>query len=147
MFNTYAELVEYWADMPSKITTLKGATVGDDEELENLQNTRIKYPHLWVETPEMTFTGTDENPASRFHFNLAVIANDPTSTNKNANAVLSTLHGILATLYARVLADSDAGDFDLILKDEQSDPIRKWSADNVFGWRMTLTLEIPRCEC
>ena len=147
MLNSYKELVEYWETMPSTVVALRGATVGDDEEIESLQNTRAAYPHLWVETPDIDFTGTDDNPASRFNFNVAVIANDPMMTNRTANDLLSTLHGILAQVWARVLADSDNDYFDLVLQDGKSDPIRKWSGDNVFGWRMTISLEIPRCEC
>jgi hypothetical protein len=147
MFSTYNDLVDYFQTMPSTVVALRGATVGDDEEIENLQNTRATYPHLWVETPDIDFVGTDVNPASRFHFNVAVIANDPMLTNRTANALLSDLHGILSEVWARVLADSDDGLFDLILKDEKSDAIRKWSGDNIFGWRMAITLEIPRCEC
>lgn len=147
MLASYNELVEYWQNMPSYVTTLQGATVGDDEEIENFQNTRIRYPHLWVETPDIDFVGTDINPASRFNFTIAVIANEAMRTNKTENALLSDLHSILSEVFARVLADSDAGEFDLILRDEKSDPIRKWSGDNVFGWRMNISLEIPRSEC
>ena len=147
MYTSYNDLVAFWENMPSIVVALRGATVGEDEEIENLQNTRVQYPHLWVETPEIDFVGTDDNPASRFHFNVAVIANDPIRTNKTANALLSDLHAILSAVFTQVLIASDAGDFDLILKDERSDPIRRWSGDNVFGWRMTITLEIHRDEC
>ena len=143
----YSDLVAYFEGLPVSVTTIKGVTVGDDEAIESLQNSVINYPHLWVETPEIMFVGTDDNPASRFNFNIAVLVQATVSDRSAENTALNTAYNILTAIYARLLADSDAGEFDLVLKDYNSDPIRKWSNDNLFGWRTQITLEIYRNEC
>ena len=144
---TYSELVDYFEAMPSMIPGIKSVTVGADEEVMASQNTRIKYPHLWVETPMIRFTGTDENPAIRFSLGLNLIAAEGYKTNPEANKRLSETLNLMTSLYAQLLADSDADLFDLILSPADGDPIRRWSADNTYGWRLELAIEIQRLEC
>lgn len=147
MLSTYAQLVAYFEALPTVVSDLKGATVGNDESIEDLQNTRIRYPHLWVETPSVRFVGTDENPATRFAFDISVIANDPLRKPTDANTKLSQTLTILQGVWARLLQDADEGEFDLVLGDAEGDPIRAWSADNAYGWRLSVQLEVPRYEC
>ncbi len=144
---TYNELVDYFEAMPSMIPGIKSVTVGADEEVLATQNSRIKYPHLWVETPMIRFTGTDENPATRFSLGLNLIAAEGYKTNPEANKRLSETLNLMTSLYAQLLADSDADLFDLILAPADGDPIRRWSADNAYGWRLELAIEIQRLEC
>lgn len=146
---TYNDLVTYFEALPDTVAALKGVTVGNDEAILDLQNSRIQYPHLWVETPEVVFTGLgDANPVKRFRFALAVIENDPAKTNAQANAKLSATLAVLEQVYARIIADAeDPGDFTLVYKDEALDPIRRWSGDNGYGWRGTIEIELSRCEC
>ncbi len=148
MFETYDDLVGYWKTMPTLITEIKGVTVGSDEELLNQQNTRIKYPHLWVETPVVTFAGVGGIPVKRLAFAFTVFQNDNQKTNAAANAALSAMLGITEKIVAQLVHDSDEGDFTLVLNEEQEfEPTRQWSGDNCFGWRGYVVLELPRCEC
>jgi len=147
MYSTYDQLVAYWKAIPTVVSDLKGATVGNDEAIEDLQNTRINYPHLWVETPDIRFVGTDVNPATRFQFNIAVIINEGYRKADEANKKLSQALTILQSVWARLLQDGDEGLFDLILQDGEGDAIIAWSPDNDFGWRLQVVLEIPRMEC
>lgn len=144
---TYNELVEYLETMPAKITGLKGATVGADEEIFNLQPSRIQYPHLWAETPDVTFVGNDDNTGKRFALGLHVVTNEPKGTNKEANKRLSAMLTLAEEVYAQIVADADSGEFDLILKDDEAAPIRAYSADNLYGWRLEISIELPRCTC
>lgn len=149
MFETYADLVDYFqTDMLAAVTDLKGVTVGADEEILNLQNSRIRYPHLWVETPDVGFRGTDHNPAKRFRFSLVVLTNEPAKTNAAANAALSAMLTLAEQVWAQLLADADAGDFDLVLDEAGGQPVRAWSGDNGYGWRLEpVSIDLPRCEC
>lgn len=147
MYSTYAQLAAYFAALPTVITDLKGATVGNDEAIEDLQNTRIRYPHLWVETPSLRFVGTDDNPATRFAFSIAVITNDPLRKPEEANTKLSQTLEILKSVWARLLQDADEGEFDLVLNDADGEPIRAWSGDNDYGWRLDVRIDLPRYEC
>lgn len=147
MYSTYEQLEAYFRALPSVVSDLKGATVGQDEQIEDLQNTRILYPHLWVETPDVKFVGTDYNPATRFYFNVAVITNEPLRKPEAGNTKLSATLMVMQSVWARMLEDADEELFDLVLDDSDGDAIRQWSADNVYGWRMRVAIDVPRNEC
>lgn len=148
-YTTYSELVTYFETMPTVVTDLKSAIVGDDEEILNMQNSRVRYPVLWVETPEVVFAGlADADRVKRFRFSLAVVENDAVKSNDKANAKLSDTLAVLEQVYARIIADADdPGNFTLVYKDEALDPIRRWSGDNGYGWRGSIEIEIERDEC
>ena len=148
-YTTYSELVTYFEAMPTVVTDLKSAIVGDDEEILNMQNSRVRYPVLWVETPEVVFAGLgDADRVKRFRFSLAVVENDAIKSNEKANAKLSDTLAVLEQVYARIIADADdPGNFTLVYKDEALDPIRRWSGDNGYGWRGSIEIEIERDEC
>lgn len=147
MMTTYNEIVAYLESIPALIPGIKSVTVGADEEVMSLQNSRIKYPHLWVETPAISFVGTDHNPGIRFDLGINILAGEGLKTNKAGNTRLSETLNLLSLLYTQMLADSDNDLFDLILKSDAGDPIRRWSADNVYGWRLEISIEIPRIQC
>lgn len=147
-FETYQEIVDYLHALPDHIAGLRGATVGADEDIFNLQNTRIQYPHLWVETPDVRFTGTDANPEIQFRFSMVVVTNEPKRTNPEANAALSRTLKMMEKIWAKLLDDADGDLFDLLLADSDALPVRQWSGDNCFGWRLEpVTIVLPRLEC
>lgn len=148
MLATYNDLVAYWETIPSLIPGIKFVVVGSDEAIIATQNTKVKYPCLWVETPAIAFVGTDENPATRFSFALVVMLNDPKKSNREGNLKLSAALNLLIALYNRVIADADGGLFDLVLDDVPGDPVRRWSNDNAYGWRLEpLKIDLPRGMC
>jgi hypothetical protein len=148
IFTTYAELITYFEALGTDVTELKGVTVGHDEDLLNKQNTQIRYPHLWVETPDVQFIGTDANPSKRFRFAVAVVAGEGTRTGSAANTLLSSTLTIMEKIWAQMLADADLGDFDLVLNNTDGAPVRQWSGDNCYGWRLSpVLIDLPRCEC
>lgn len=144
---TYNELIAYFETMPVLVPGVKGVTVGNDEAIMSLENSQINYPHLWVETPGIRFTGTDENPGIRFSFGLVIIDQENQKTPAEGNNKLSSMLSLLTQVYNQLLADSDADLFDLILSDNEGDPIRQWSGDNAYGWRLDVQIEIQRVEC
>lgn len=148
-YTTYSELVTYFEALPVAVTALESVIVGDDEAILSLQNAQVRYPILWVETPEVVFAGIgDADPVKRFRFAITVVENEPLKTNAQANAKLSDTLAVLESVYNQILADADdPGNFTLVYKDEALDPIRRWSGDNGYGWRGTLEIELERDEC
>lgn len=144
---TYADLVAYFENFPASLPAIRKAVVGDDEEIFSQQPLRAQYPMLWVETPEVLFAGDDDNPTTRFQFALVVFTNENQKTNQQANIELSEMLALLEQVYAKVYEDAAAptDTFSLILKNSQAAPVRRWSADNCYGWRLEITLELPRC--
>lgn len=145
---TYSELVAYFEALTSHVAGLSLVRVGDDEAIIELQNTRIQYPALWVETPSVRFTDPGGVPAKRFRFALVVLVNEPKKTAAEANLKLSDTLALIELVYAQILNDAEALDeFVLVLRESDASPITRWSADNCYGWRMEIDIEIERCEC
>lgn len=146
---TYAQLVDYFEGLTATVTGLTMVRVGDDEAIIEFQNSQIRYPVLWVETPSVRFTGAgDANPAKRFRFALVTLINEPKKTNSEANAKLSDALALMEAVYGEILNHAETtDDFTLVLNDADSEPVRRWSGDNCYGWRMEIELEIERDEC
>lgn len=141
-YKTYIELVTYFQSMPTLVPEIKHVTVGNDEEDLNQQNSRILYPHLRVDTPVARYLNDDNNMEVRFTFRLFVLTNEPRKTNEEENAKLSSTELIVRKLIKRLWTDADAGLFDIVLGDKEADAVRAWSADNVFGWWVQVTIAL-----
>jgi len=146
-YKDYSQLVTYFQGLTATVTELKSVTVGSDEEDLNLQNSRIVYPHLRVDTPEIKFLNDDENMVSRYTFRMYVLSNEPKKTNAEENAVLNSMEKICRKLIRRLWTDADAGLFDLITGEKPADAVRHWSGDNVFGWWWTVVIDLYTDEC
>lgn len=144
---TYKELADYFAALPTDVTDLKTVTVGADEEMLDQQNSRIVYPHLRVDTPELVFRNNDENAVARYTFRLFVLTNDPKKTNAAEIQALSDMATLAQTIHGQLWADADAGLFDLIEGDREADAVRRWSGDNVFGWWFSVVIDLYTEEC
>jgi len=146
-YKDYSQLVTYFQGLTATVTELKSVTVGSDEEDLNLQNSRIVYPHLRVDTPEIKCLNDDEKMVSRYPFRMYVLSNEPKKTNAEENAVLSSMEKICRKLIRRLWTDADAGLFDLITGEKPADAVRHWSGDNVFGWWWTVVIDLYTDEC
>lgn len=146
-YRTYLELCDYFAELPTVLPDLKGVTVGVDEEMLNLQNSRIKYPHLRVETPEVVFMNDDQNGATRYTFRLFVLTNENRKTARAESIALSAMEQVCHRLINQLWADADNDRFDLIAGDKPGDAVRKWSGDNDFGWWFSVSLDLYTDEC
>ena len=147
-FTEYIELVTYFEQLPDIVAGLKSVVVGSDEDTLELQNSRIKYPHMRVDTPEIRFINDDDSPATRFRFRCFVMTNEPKKTNPEENQRLSEMATLCSEIIAQVFLDADCGAFDLITGDKEGDAVRAWSGDNAFGWWFYLTIDLyTKCSC
>lgn len=146
-FTKYIELVTYFEELPLCLDDLASVVVGSDEASLDLQNSRIKYPHMRVDTPELRFMNDDNNAVIRHRFRCFVMTNEPKKTNAEENIRLSEMQTLCTKIIAQVYRDADLGAFDLILGDKESEPIRAWSGDNAFGWWFYLTIDLFTDEC
>lgn len=144
---TYLELATYFKALPTTVTDLKSVTVGSDEEDLNQQNSRIVYPHLRVDTPEIVFRNDDEISVTRYTFRLYVLTNEPLKTNDEENLKLSQMATLAQKIHKRLWTDADLGKFDLIAGDRAGDVVRRWSGDNVFGWWFSVVIDLYVDEC
>lgn len=146
-YKDYSQLVTYFQGLTATVTDIKSVTVGSDEEDLNIQNSRIVYPHLRVDTPELRFLNEDETMLTRYTFRMYVLTNEPKKTNAEENTALSNMEKICRKLIRRLWVDADAGLFDLITGEKTGDAVRHWSGDNVFGWWFTVVIDLYTDEC
>lgn len=146
-FKTYLELVQYFEQLPTSIPAIKGVLVGSDEDVIEMQNSAILYPYMRVDTPEILFGNDDESPYTRYSFRVYVFTGEPLKTNAAENQALSDMAAICQRIIKQLYTDADAGKFDLITGDKNGDVVRRWSADNAFGWWFTATIDLYTDEC
>lgn len=146
-YKTYIELVNYFIGLTTTVTALKSVVVGSDEDELNQQNSRIEYPHLRVDTPEITFRNEDENQVTRYTFRMYVLTNEPRNTNEDQNTKLSAMATLAQQIHKRLWTDADAGLFDLVWGDRQGDAVRAWSGDNLFGWWFSVVIDLYVDDC
>lgn len=147
MYKTYYELCQYFQALAGDITGLNNVVVGSDEEEIHQQASLVTYPLLRVDTPEITFRNDDETGATRYTFRLFVLTNEPRKTRDEENKALSAMEVLAWRIVRRLWQDADEGLFDLIAGDKQGDAVRRWSADNVFGWYFTAQIELWTDDC
>jgi hypothetical protein len=146
MLNTYQQLVDYFIALPTNVPGVAQVTVGADEEELNAQTNYIKYPHLRVDTPSITFVGNDENPGIRFGCRIWLMKTVPEVSNyQKENEALSEMLTLLRKVYRQIQADADADTFDLVISENSGDVVRRWSGDNLFGWYLDLQIDLPEC--
>lgn len=146
-FKTYFELVQYFEQLPTSVTAIKGVTVGSDEDVIEMQGSLINYPYMRVDTPEILFGNDDESPYTRYNFRVYVFTGEPSQTNSAENQALSDMAAICQSVIKQLYIDSDAGKFDLVLGGKVGDVIRHWSADNAFGWWFNVVIDLYTDEC
>jgi hypothetical protein len=146
---SYAELEAYWLALPAQVPALKLVTVGRDEQALDNQTAPglVLYPHLRVDTPSITYLNDDEGEATRYTFQIFLLAPENTNMPRTENAVLSSMEQVLRSVYRRLWIDADAGLFDLVKGPAEGDAIRAWSGDNCFGWTMKIQIVLYVGEC
>jgi hypothetical protein len=147
ILSTYIELVQHLEAYANSVTGLKTVTVGADEDTIGAQSSLIKYPHLRIDTPAPQLLDPEDNYRTRFNFVFSVLQNVPQPTNLNENQALSDTLEVLKAVHQRLISDSEDDYFDLILDNESAKEIRRYSADNLFGWYITFKIELYNKTC
>lgn len=148
---TYKELADYLEALPNDVPGLKQVTVGRDEEELSLQSSGIIYPHLRVDTPDLVYGNDGENPITRYNLRFFLLDALPEQGNYALETqTLSDLEAMMRAIYNKIWDDADSTPpiFDLVLNTNRaSEPIRKWSGDNCFGWVMNISIELYTATC
>lgn len=147
MLANYMALVQHLEAYANSVPNLKMVTVGADEEPLGRQSSTILYPHLRIDTPTVSFIDPEDNYRTRYAFVFAVLKNVPLSTNALENQALSDTLDVLRAVHLRLISDSNADYFDFILDNETAKEIRRYSADNLFGWNITFKIELYNKTC
>ena len=142
---TLSQLEDFFADFPDTITELASVEFGDEAEILNRQNSRIKYPVMWVETPTVTFT--HEPAGVQYAFPISFLTNVPRGAGVEERLARSAMLVLAQRAWAKLVAGEAAGLFQFVRNEEEGDPILKYSGDNDTGWRFVARLVVGRDDC
>lgn len=145
---TYIELCQYFEGMVNRIPGLSASVVGADEVDIDMQGSRIRYPLLRLDTPEITYGFEDEaTQTTTYKTRMYIMAGVAKDTPSSQNQTLSDLERLMRRIYNTICADAADGQFDIIVGPNQGDAIRKWGSDNSFGWYMDLRISLFTAAC
>ena len=147
MLANYMALVQHLEGYINFVPGLQMVTVGADEEMLGRQSSTVLYPHLRIDTPTVSFLDPEDNYRSRYTFVFAVLKNVPQQTNLAENQALSDTLDVLRAVHQQLISDSHADYFDFILDNETAKEIRRYSADNLFGWNIPFKIELYNKTC
>lgn len=142
---TLTALEEWFATFPDTITELAGVEFGDEDEILTRQNTRIRYPCMWVETPAPTFTY--DPPGLQYACALTFLQNVSKPSGANERAARSAMLVLAQKAWAMLEAGEAQGLFQFERNREEGDAILRWSGDNDTGWRFVARLIVGRDDC
>ena len=139
------ELETYLEGFKPAIAALASVEIGDEEEILNRQNSRIKYPCMWVETPAVSLISTP--PGRMFKLAITFLYDVPKKDRKQERQRRSIALDIAEKAWTKLEDDEETGLFQLDSTRTEGDPITKWSGDNDTGYRFELTLTTGRNDC
>lgn len=142
---TLTEFETFFLTFPTDIPEIAQVLIGDEEELLNLQNSRVKYPVMGVGTPQPAFLY--EPAATVFEFPFVFLMNVSRDTPEAARAARNDTLIIAQKAWARLEAGEAEGLYEFQRNRDEGDAIMKYTGDNDTGWRFTARLKVGRDDC
>jgi len=142
---TLIEIEDWLATMPTKVPVLKEVVFGDEQEILDRQNSRIKYPLMWVETATPTFLTSP--PATRFRFALTFLQNVASADNRRERIARSEMLTAAEAVMLELERGQDEGRWQFEPGGNEGDALLKWSGDRDTGWRFEFSLTVGRDDC
>jgi hypothetical protein len=139
---TLAELETYLDTFSEEIPGLAQVIHGDEMEILNRQNSRIQYPCMWVESPEVRLV----EDGRRFSFSLTFLAHVPKVDTRLERSKRSITLELAERAMRKLEDDEESGLFQLEGNMEGT-PILKYSGDNDTGYRFSVALTTGREDC
>lgn len=142
MITGFIEYIHYFRALASTHVAMRSFVHGDVDRILNMERTKISYPCLWVETPEI------EIEAGKMIFRGAWVLLINTTTDdwtKQDEARHTTLH-LAEDLVERMWSDGAKGKFVIEGRPKLSE-ISTFTHDNDYGWRCEFTIVIHKYKC
>lgn len=142
---TLAQFDTFFLTFSTDIPEIAQVLIGDEEELLNLQNSRVKYPLMGVGTPQPSFL---YDPASvLYEFPFIFLMNVPKDTPEAQRAARNDMLVVAQKAWARLEAGESEGLYEFVRNRDEGDAIMKYTGDNDTGWRFTARLKVGRDDC
>ena len=142
---TLSEFETYFLNFTTDIPELAQVLIGDEEELLNLQNSRVKYPLMGVGTPTPSFLY--DPAATVFEFPFIFLKNVSKDSPEAQRAARNEMLIIAQKAWARLERGESEGLYEFIRNRDEGDAIMKYTGDNDTGWRFVARLKVGRDDC
>lgn len=140
------QLEEWIETFPANIPEIKEVIFGGEEEILNRQNSQIKYPCMWVETPAPRIVA--DPPGIQYTFFATFLMNVPNEGDKiQHRAARNTALLCAQKAYSRFETGEELGLFAFDRNWDEGDEIFPWSGDRDTGYRFQVRLTTGRSDC
>jgi hypothetical protein len=142
---TLSEIETFLEGFQASIPEIKQVIFGDEQEIMNRQNSQIRYPVMWVETPDVAIM--PDPPGLRFKFSISFLQNVSKDSNKLDRQARSDMLILAQRAYALLEHGQEDGLYEFTSIIEDGQPILRWSGDRDTGWRIPVQLTVGRDDC
>lgn len=144
---TPGELLAYFESLAADHIDINDFINGDFEEILASERSKINYPALWVETPEIPMEGSFDSFTQRFEGSFTVfMASAPDMEDKKrSNSERSFL--IARDIIFKMMQDKSLGIYDFEISSIRLEPVISYNNDNEQGWRVDYIIQHQPAEC
>lgn len=145
MIRTLADIQEHFRRIAAASPDIADVVVGDSEEIISLERSRLTYPLLWLETPQINWSL--ENVGEReYTLFFVVLINVKPENWQHQNYILHRTLEITNRILTK-LRDDHREDILKLGSSAQSDPIMGWGTDFDYGYRTRISIQAPLSKC
>jgi len=139
---SYAEFQHYFHAIADMHTGIQSFTTGDVDRIMSLQRSLLKYPCLWLETPEIKIA------SGRLVFSGAwvVLKNVETDKWQAQDDARELTYHIAEEVLQRMRDDEEEGLFTLE-QEPRLNEISTFTQDHDYGWRCDFVLSVDEHRC
>lgn len=141
-----AELEAYFENLSETHPDIKDFLVGDSDKILSMDRSRLNYPCLWLETPEVDWTFGNQRQRN-YKVAFLILWNTPTDDWEKERLVKSKTLDITDQILRWIQEDKEN---DIVLFDvlnSKSMPVFGFGHDNDLGWRTEISLMSPIGWC
>lgn len=138
---TVLEYIQYFRALGDYHPGIQYVVHGDSPRIINESRTRLRYPCLWIETPDIEVI----NEGLVFTGGIVVLKNAKLNSQALEDAALEETFHIMQGIIARIRQDADIGMFSY--DSMRMDNISTLTHDNDYGWRLTVRLTREQAKC
>jgi hypothetical protein len=132
----------YFKDLSDKNKAIAFFVMGDSERIIGMQRSKISYPCLWLESPDISVKDNkSDNVQGDFRGAFNIISHAKTDDYEAQDSAMETNFQIASEVISRMVKDRrgrepDSPMFNLDLSSIVMLPINSMMIDNDFGWRV-----------
>jgi len=144
---TIADLRAYFEALGAAHPDIVQVIWGDADRITNKQRSTVRYPLLFVESPDVRFNTQTGRLRPQYSTQITVMDMPDTEAYAEIDARQDKTSRILMELLATIANDADRGKFDMNPSKLNAEFLGQWSGDKDVGWRTPITIGSVKNVC